>query len=107
LAKAISILTPIQQTYGDDISWADLVQMAGAVAVEHAGGPPLTQHMRYGRVDATLKQVTHANIDPQLLLPCHQAPFHDGEALASIEFYLLCFLDVTGVALPLSVPDLT
>lgn len=79
LSKAISMLTPIKLTYDADISWADLIQMAAAVAVEHAGGPKVTQYMRYGRVDATLQQVQRAGIDPTQLLPCYQAPYYDGK----------------------------
>ena len=33
------------------MSWADLIQLASAVAIEHAGGPKID--MKYGRVDAS------------------------------------------------------
>ena len=48
LSKAIVILEKIKIKY-DRVSWADLIQMAGAVAVELAGGPAIS--MVYGRKD--------------------------------------------------------
>jgi len=50
LAKCVRFLTPIKEKF-PVLSWADIIQMAGACAVEHAGGPVIS--MRYGRVDAT------------------------------------------------------
>lgn len=49
LSKAIALLNPIKRRYGA-ISWADLIQMAGAVAVHTTGGPLI--ELNYGRVDA-------------------------------------------------------
>jgi L-ascorbate peroxidase len=50
LSKVIKLyLTPIKNKF-PAISWADLIQLAGAVAVEQAGGPKI--NMRYGRLDA-------------------------------------------------------
>lgn len=50
LQKAItSYLTPIKKACGDDISWADLIQLASATAIEVEGGPKIP--MKYGRVD--------------------------------------------------------
>lgn len=48
LSKAILILEKIKVKY-DTISWADLIQMAGALAVELSGGPVID--MVYGRKD--------------------------------------------------------
>ena len=48
LYKAIVILEKIKVKY-DNISWADLIQMAGALAVELSGGPVID--MVYGRKD--------------------------------------------------------
>jgi L-ascorbate peroxidase len=50
LLKAISLLEPIQADH-PDVSWADIIQMAGALAVELTGGPVIP-NMRYGRKDA-------------------------------------------------------
>jgi L-ascorbate peroxidase len=50
LSKAIDILKPFKSKY-PQVSWADLIQMAGALAVELTGGP--TIDMRYGRIDVS------------------------------------------------------
>lgn len=50
LSKAVNYLRPIKEKY-PLVSWADLIQMASAVAVEHAGGPAIP--IRYGRVDVS------------------------------------------------------
>jgi len=47
LAKAKAYLDKIAEKY-PDISWADLIQMASALAIEMAGGPKIS--MKYGRV---------------------------------------------------------
>lgn len=44
LDKAITMLNPFKQTY-NLISWADLIQMAGSLAVEICGGPDLQNSM--------------------------------------------------------------
>ena len=49
LNKALDFLTPVAAAHAD-VSFADLIQLAGAVAVEATGGPKLA--MRYGRKDA-------------------------------------------------------
>lgn len=50
LAKAKAYLDKIADKY-PDISWADLIQLASAIAVEMAGGPKI--NMKYGRVAVT------------------------------------------------------
>lgn len=49
LHKAIDILLEVKSGYRT-VSWADAIQMAGALAVEVTGGPVIP--MRYGRIDA-------------------------------------------------------
>jgi catalase (peroxidase I) len=48
LSKAIVMLSRIKKIH-PLISWADLIQMAGALAVELSGGPKID--MLYGRLD--------------------------------------------------------
>lgn len=57
LSKAIDILTPTKLKY-KNVSWADMIQMAGALAVQLSGGPDL--NLVYGRVDITLMEYEHA-----------------------------------------------
>lgn len=58
MVNAISILLPFKRRYGKLISWADLIQMAGAAAVYSLGGPYI--ELRYGRedVDVDLRYLT-------------------------------------------------
>lgn len=49
LFKAIKLLESVKKRH-NDVSWADLIQMAGVLAVEITGGPVIS--MRYGRIDA-------------------------------------------------------
>lgn len=48
LEEAIELLTPLKNRY-NMISWADLIQMGGALGVELCGGPKL--NIFYGRID--------------------------------------------------------
>ncbi|CAK9024259.1 Probable L-ascorbate peroxidase 8 [Durusdinium trenchii] len=48
LTKAVNFLKPFKQKYAA-VSWADLIQMASACAIQVTGGPILP--MKYGRVD--------------------------------------------------------
>mmetsp|Transcript_36101 Transcript_36101/g.82912 ORF Transcript_36101/g.82912 Transcript_36101/m.82912 type:complete len:933 (+) Transcript_36101:70-2868(+) len=50
LFKAVGYLKPFKADY-PLVSWADLIQMAGAVGIEHAGGPKVA--MKYGRKDVS------------------------------------------------------
>jgi L-ascorbate peroxidase len=50
LAKAKKYLEPLKAKY-PKVSWADLIQMASATAIECAGGPTIP--MKYGRVEVT------------------------------------------------------
>lgn len=49
LTKAVGYLKPFKAKY-PDVSWADLIQMASASAVQASGGPVIP--MKYGRADA-------------------------------------------------------
>jgi catalase (peroxidase I) len=49
LSKATALLQDVKANHAT-ISWADIIQMAGALAVELTGGPAVD--MRYGREDA-------------------------------------------------------
>mmetsp|Transcript_26461 Transcript_26461/g.44726 ORF Transcript_26461/g.44726 Transcript_26461/m.44726 type:complete len:267 (-) Transcript_26461:755-1555(-) len=69
LAKAINLLKHVKVNYEDSVSWADVIQMAGAVAVEHALGPKIP--MKYGRLDAE----TEEDCAPPGNLPAAAAPF--------------------------------
>jgi catalase (peroxidase I) len=51
LEYAIEMLLPIKHRY-TRISWADLIQLGGCIAVEFCDGPSLLPLMRFGRVDA-------------------------------------------------------
>jgi L-ascorbate peroxidase len=50
LAGAVALLEPVKEKF-PDMSYADIFQMASALAIEKAGGPKID--MKYGRVDAT------------------------------------------------------
>ncbi|OIV96660.1 hypothetical protein TanjilG_09202 [Lupinus angustifolius] len=50
LVNALKLLQPIKDKYSG-VTYADLFQLAGATAVEEAGGPKIP--MKYGRVDVT------------------------------------------------------
>merc|ERR1719174_658417 len=52
LSKALGYLRSIHNKY-PDISWADLIQLGSATAIEMAGGPKID--MKYGRITAGAK----------------------------------------------------
>jgi hypothetical protein len=63
LQAAVDLIEPIKQRH-PSVSYADLYQMASAVAVELAGGPKIP--MRYGRQDVA----DAAQCAPEGRLPC-------------------------------------
>lgn len=122
LSKAIDILKHFKCKYSS-VSWADLIQMAGAIAVETSGGPKIP--MKYGRVDASpidkatlssiksgsgryskssmtwrnAKRFTAYGTDA----PCPRAPYPDGAFSAEVHlrnvFYRMSFTNRDIVAL--------
>jgi L-ascorbate peroxidase len=106
LSKAIALLQPVK-TRNPTVSWADLIQMAGAKAVEIAGGPRIP--MKYGRVDATIEKdhnrTKHSSmgICQAAKLPCANPPYPDGSHSAEFHirnvFYRMGFSSREVVAL--------
>lgn len=78
LSKAVALLDSIKDKHSA-VSWADLVQMAGAVAVEMSGGPKI--HMIYGRMDAQESDEVGSG---QAELPCPMWPYPDGAPSAQV-----------------------
>jgi len=54
LDKVLDLLTSVKNEYGDKLSWADLIVLAGTVALEEAGAPKMD--FCPGRVDADITQ---------------------------------------------------
>jgi len=107
LGKAIDILKPIKSKY-KTISWSDIIQMAGVLAIELTGGPII--NIRYGRLDATPPSSSASNNSAlhtyevqAIKLPCPMAPFPDGAASADVHvrniFYRMGFNNRELVAL--------
>lgn len=71
LKKAVLYLEPFKEKFSG-LSWADLIQLAGATALELAGGP--RSPVRYGRVDVE----SPAGCPPEGRLPSAYPPFPGG-----------------------------
>jgi len=113
LIKAIDLLQQVKQEF-KTVSWADAIQMAGALAVEVTGGPVV--EMRYGRMDApevsgqsgaskqkaaSAAKRQHAPLS--LRLPSAVSPFPDNAPSADVHirntFYRMGFSNKDIVAL--------
>ena len=96
LDKAIALLEPIKERF-PVVTWADLIQMAGAIAVERAGGPVID--MVYGRVDAPEHDDSYIHAT-QL---CPRWPYPEGAPSAQVHirnvFYRMGFTNREIVAL--------
>jgi len=96
LPKGIRYLQPFKKDY-PQISWADLIQLAGACAIEAVGGPRIP--MKYGRLDTE----GPLQCPPEGALPAAAAPFEDGAPDAASHlrnvFYRMGFDDQEIVAL--------
>ncbi|GBG79798.1 hypothetical protein CBR_g30060 [Chara braunii] len=90
LVNAIKLLDPIREKY-PAVSNADLLQLAGATAIEMAGGPTLP--MKYGRIDAPSEEFCA----PDNVLPMANPP--DPAAHLRGVFYRMGFTDNDIVAL--------
>lgn len=55
LQVAIDLLQPVKEMLGEDASWADLIMVAGAVAVARTGGPDITVPLGRKDVGAAVK----------------------------------------------------
>ncbi len=93
LEKAVKYLRPIKARH-PTVSWADLIQLGGATAIERAGGPKIP--MRYGRADADA-------CPREGNLPDAEPPFGDGAPDAATHlrnvFYRMGLDDAEIVAL--------
>jgi len=104
LSKAVRFLEPFKDDY-PLVSWADLIQMASAVSVEHAGGPKI--RMRYGRKDVSGPQdcpgETTRGTGANAGLPDAESPYGCGAATPAQHlrniFYRMGFDDQGIVAL--------
>ncbi|KAK9853614.1 hypothetical protein WJX84_003084 [Apatococcus fuscideae] len=96
LVAALELLKDIADKY-DGVSYADLFQMASAVAIESAGGPKIP--LRYGRKDAAAPE----GCAPEGNLPAGGPPYPDGSPKAGDHlrkiFYRMGFNDQEIVAL--------
>ncbi|ETO23409.1 hypothetical protein RFI_13773 [Reticulomyxa filosa] len=96
LAKAVNYLKPFKQKY-KDVSWADLIQLASVIAIEHAGGPVIP--IRFGRVDTAEEK----ECPKEGNLPAANPPFPDSSPDAAVHlrrvFYRMGFDDKDIVAL--------
>ena len=65
LDSALAVLLPVKEQFGDPLSWADLIALAGTVALEDAGAPPM--EFCGGRVDAPVYDGGSDNLEPRVI----------------------------------------
>jgi L-ascorbate peroxidase len=80
LSKAVKFLESFKNDY-PLVSWADLMQMASAVSIQHAGGPQIP--MRYGRKDVSgpsqcVNRYSREGFADNAGLPDAEAPYSCG-----------------------------
>eukprot|EP00602_Paraphysomonas_sp_CaronLab_P000476 CAMPEP_0185018504 /NCGR_PEP_ID=MMETSP1103-20130426/1208_1 /TAXON_ID=36769 /ORGANISM="Paraphysomonas bandaiensis, Strain Caron Lab Isolate" /LENGTH=284 /DNA_ID=CAMNT_0027548341 /DNA_START=129 /DNA_END=983 /DNA_ORIENTATION=+ len=76
LSIALELLSGLKSKY-PTVSWADIIQMASAVAIEHSGGPEID--MKYGRIDVASSE----ECAPDGNLPVGKSPFPHGTSGAT------------------------
>jgi catalase (peroxidase I) len=75
LDKALAVLQPIKNSFGDSLSWADLIVLAGQVAIEQASEAKLT--FCGGRTDALEGDEGSAYLKPRHDYPSTNAKLRD------------------------------
>jgi L-ascorbate peroxidase len=96
LVSAVELLKPIKDKV-PNVSWADLMQMASALAIEDAGGPKID--MRYGREDCPKEELKAADgVLPAGAAPWPNSAISPAEHLREV-FYRQGFNDQEIVAL--------
>lgn len=65
LDGALAVLLPVKEQFGDPLSWSDLIALAGTVALEDAGAPPM--EFCGGRVDAPVYDGGSDNLEPRVI----------------------------------------
>jgi L-ascorbate peroxidase len=110
LHYAIELLKPIRKRCSS-ISWADLIQLAGCLAVEFCDGPKLLPRMRFGRLDASSYEATlrdRSTSSASIMsthdrYPSPKPPFPEGAKSADMHlrnvFYKMDFTNKDIVAL--------
>lgn len=71
LNKVLHILQPVKERFGENLSWADLIVLAGNAAIERAGG----RRMKFcgGRTDAD-DGIGSENLEPRIMGRFYESP---------------------------------
>jgi len=92
LDKTLAMLEPIKESFGDGLSWADLIVLAGNVAVERLGAPGLP--FCPGRTDAAdgagWKPLEYGNAEPSSSVD-DMVELYERRGLTAKEFVALTF----------------